>query len=51
MGIFPVGPMPQYAYAAKLINELSLPLDHVHTFNMDEYADENGNTAPLDWPK
>jgi glucosamine-6-phosphate deaminase len=50
VGIFPVGPMPQYAFAAKLINELGLPLDHCHTFNMDEYADQDGNTAPLDWP-
>jgi glucosamine-6-phosphate deaminase len=50
IGIFPVGPMPQYAFAAKLINQTNLSLKHVHTFNMDEYADENGNTAPLDWP-
>ena len=25
-------------------------LQHVHTFNMDEYADEDGNTAPADHP-
>src|SRR5438309_10372076 len=29
VGIFPVGPMPQYTYAAKLINEFNLPLNHV----------------------
>src|SRR5687767_13558553 len=29
VGIFPVGPMPQYTYAAKLINELNLPLHNV----------------------
>ena len=23
---------------------------HVHTFNMDEYANEHGDTAPLSWP-
>jgi len=50
VGIFPVGPMPQYPIAAKLINQLRLPLHHVHTFNMDEYADQDGNTAPVDWP-
>ena len=25
-------------------------LAHVHTFNMDEYANEDGVTAPLSWP-
>src|SRR5258708_1297596 len=49
VGIFPVGPMPQYAFAAKLINDTNLSLKHVHTFNMDEYADHDGNTAPIDW--
>jgi glucosamine-6-phosphate deaminase len=49
VGIFPVGPMPQYPIAARMINEMKLPLDHVHTFNMDEYADQDGNTAPTDW--
>lgn len=49
-GIFPVGPMPQYNFAAALINKLRLPCHHVTTFNMDEYADEDGNTAPLNWP-
>ena len=50
VGIFPVGPMPQYAIAARLINELRLPMHHVHTFNMDEYADHDGVTAPAEWP-
>ena len=49
IGIFPVGPMPQYAIAARLINSLRIPMQHVHTFNMDEYADQDGNTAPADW--
>jgi glucosamine-6-phosphate deaminase len=49
VGIFPVGPMPQYAIAARMINELRLPMHHVHTFNMDEYADQDGNTAPVEW--
>ncbi|MGC8879795.1 MAG: hypothetical protein ACP5R2_11285 [Anaerolineae bacterium] len=49
VGIFPVGPMPQYPIAARMINALRIPMHHVHTFNMDEYADENGHTAPPDW--
>lgn len=49
VGIFPVGPMPQYPLAARLLNELGIPCDHVHVFAMDEYADEKGNTAPVDW--
>ena len=48
-GIFPVGPMPQYAIAARMINALRIPMHHVHTFNMDEYADQDGQTAPPDW--
>ncbi|MCX6032661.1 MAG: hypothetical protein NT169_25670 [Chloroflexi bacterium] len=50
VGIFPVGPMPQYAIAARMINALRIPMHHVHTFNMDEYADQDGVTAPADWP-
>lgn len=50
VGIFPVGPMPQYAIAARLINEQRLSCRHVHTFNMDEYASEEGDTAPTTWP-
>jgi glucosamine-6-phosphate deaminase len=48
--ILPVGPVPQFEIAARLINEFNLSMKNVHTFNMDEYADENGNTAPIDWP-
>ncbi|MFN8186128.1 MAG: hypothetical protein U0R69_03510 [Gaiellales bacterium] len=48
--ILPVGPMPQYAIAARTINEERLSLRHLHTFNMDEYANENGVTAPVSWP-
>ncbi|MFC1452325.1 hypothetical protein ACFLSJ_03160 [Verrucomicrobiota bacterium] len=42
-------PNPQYAFAAHMINELRIPCHHVHTFNMDEYADQDGNTAPREW--
>jgi glucosamine-6-phosphate deaminase len=48
--ILPVGPMPQYEIAARMINAERLSLGHVHTFNMDEYANEDGVTAPLSWP-
>ena len=47
--ILPVGPTAQYPVAARMINRLRIPMRHVHTFNMDEYADESGNTAPRDW--
>ena len=50
VAILPVGPMPQYEIAARMINEERLSLAHVHTFNMDEYANEDGVTAPLSWP-
>lgn len=49
VAILPVGPTPQYAIAARIINELDLSCHHVHTFNMDEYADERGNPAPRHW--
>lgn len=42
-------PNPQYALVAQMINQLRIPCQHVHTFNMDEYADETGQTAPRDW--
>lgn len=48
--ILPAGPMPQYALAADQINRASISMDHVHTFNMDEYANEHGTTAPVSWP-
>src|SRR5215212_3989160 len=50
VAILPVGPMPQYELAARMINEERLSLAHVHTFNMDEYANEDGVTAPVTWP-
>jgi len=49
VAILPVGPMPQYDIATRLINEERLSLGHVHTFNMDEYANEDGVTAPPSW--
>ncbi len=43
-------PNPNYALVAEMINRLNIPCHHVWTFNMDEYADQDGNTAPRDWP-
>ncbi len=48
--ILPAGPMAQYDYAVAMINRLRLSMAHVHTFNMDEFADQDGHSAPADWP-
>ena len=42
-------PNPHYAFVAQMINQLDISCRHVHTFNMDEYADQDGRTAPRDW--
>ncbi|NOY74354.1 MAG: hypothetical protein GXP32_00995 [Kiritimatiellaeota bacterium] len=42
-------PNPQYALVAHMLNELNISCKHVHTFNMDEYADESGVSAPKTW--
>jgi glucosamine-6-phosphate deaminase len=47
--ILPVGPVPQYRIAADIINRTDLSCRHLITFNMDEYANEKGETAPSDW--
>lgn len=44
--ILPVGPMGMYAQVIKRIKASKTPCDHVHTFNMDEWADQKGNTFP-----
>ena len=49
VAILPVGPVPQFAIAAHIINKERLSLHHVTTFNMDEYADQDGVTAPVSW--
>ena len=45
VAILPCGPVPQYAEAARIINQERLSLSHVRTFNMDEYADEEGHSS------
>lgn len=43
-------PWPNYRWVAHLINTMGIDCKHVHTFNMDEWADQDGNSAPADWP-
>jgi glucosamine-6-phosphate deaminase len=43
-------PHPQYVKLAFLINQFKVRCTHLHIFNMDEWADEDGNEAPEDWP-
>jgi len=47
--ILPVGPVPQYAVAVDMINRLNISCRHLKTYNMDEYANDRGETAPPDW--
>ena len=42
--ILPVGPMGMYRWASFFLNEWDINCDHVYTFNMDEWADAEGNT-------
>lgn len=44
--ILPVGPMGMYRWAAYFLNEWDVDCSHVTTFNMDEWADGDGNTLP-----
>jgi 6-phosphogluconolactonase/glucosamine-6-phosphate isomerase/deaminase len=43
-------PWPSYAKVAYLINKFHVNCRHLHTFNMDEYANEHGDIAPENWP-
>jgi len=43
-------PWPLYKNVAYLINRCKINCKNLYTFNMDEYADENGNIAPESWP-
>ena len=48
--ILPVGPMGMYKWAVYFLKEWNIKCDHVYTFNMDEWSDENGTTLPSDDP-
>ncbi len=42
-------PWPLYCRVAYLINLFRVDCRHLHTFNMDEYANEHGQIAPESW--
>lgn len=46
--ILPVGPMGMYKWAVYFLNSWNVKCDHVYTFNMDEWADCEGNTLSSD---
>lgn len=46
--IVPVGPMGMYRWAVYFLTEWGISCDHVHTFNMDEWSDGEGNTLPAE---
>lgn len=46
--ILPVGPMGMYKWVVYFIKEWGISCDHVYTFNMDEWADGEGNTLSPD---
>jgi glucosamine-6-phosphate deaminase len=48
--ILPVGPMGMYRWAVYFLQQWNVPCDHVHGFNMDEWADAQGNTLPGNQP-
>ena len=48
--ILPVGPMGMYKWAVYFIKQLGIDCKHVYGFNMDEWADAEGNTLPASDP-
>ena len=46
--ILPVGPMGMYKWVVYFLKAWNVSCEHVHTFNMDEWADADGNTLPAD---
>lgn len=42
-------PWPQYRMLAHMLNKFKVNCSKVYTFNMDEYADQDGNIAPESW--
>jgi glucosamine-6-phosphate deaminase len=43
-------PEPLYAWVAHLCNKFRVSCKHLYTFDMDEYANEEGRIAPETWP-
>lgn len=48
--ILPVGPMGMYKWATYFLKEWKVSCSHVTCFNMDEWADGDGNTLSADDP-
>lgn len=48
--ILPVGPMGMYKWVVYFLKEWNISCEHVYTFNMDEWADGEGNTLASDNP-
>lgn len=48
--ILPVGPMGMYRWVVYFLKAWNVSCSHVTTFNMDEWADGEGNTLPPDNP-
>lgn len=46
--ILPVGPMGMYKWAVFFLKEWKVKCDHLYCFNMDEWADGDGNTLSSD---
>ena len=46
--ILPVGPMGMYKWVVYFLKEWQVDCKHVYTFNMDEWADSEGNTLAPD---
>ncbi len=44
-------PWPNYSRLAYLLNKFRVDCRSLHTFNMDEYANEDGVIAPETWPQ
>ena len=44
-------PWPDYRRLAYLLNQHRVDCKHLHTFNMDEYANQDGIIAPETWPQ
>lgn len=42
-------PWPHYRLLAHMLNKFKVDCSKVYTFNMDEYADQDGNVAPESW--
>jgi len=42
-------PWPNYVKVAERLNRERINCNHIHTFNLDEYANEDGDIAPESW--